>query len=127
MFDQDDDDEKVVEGMVTAGSLASLPQSDTDSMVHSPSTNSLQALPSPSADAQGAQGDGLTTGDKDTKAESRTGLTNGDLETNIERLTAEDGATSTIITIANQEVPLNVTKSKTFCLSNVVLDTSPRH
>ncbi|KAL8587079.1 hypothetical protein ACOMHN_026047 [Nucella lapillus] len=46
VVEEDDDDTGVV-CMVTSGSLASLQQSDTDSMAHSASTNSLQNLTSP--------------------------------------------------------------------------------
>lgn len=124
--EKDGDGEKVLEGqemLVNSDSLASLQQSDTDSMVHSLSTSSLTtltvtALPSPDtvsaaptaptpttdSEAQG-QGDGVNANSngvpvptKDSKVEGEH-VTASRSQACVERVTSPDGGTTTIITI----------------------------
>ncbi|KAK7101658.1 SRSF protein kinase 1-like isoform X1 [Littorina saxatilis] len=124
----EEDEEEGKEGMVNSESLASLAQSDTDSMVHSPSTNSLHTLTSttvvnttptptdthakgdgPGGDMVNANSNGISM--SITNAELKPSEMEGKLASTglatVERVTGVDGATTTIITIGQEDSNLN--------------------
>lgn len=110
--------------MVNSESVASLQQSDTDSMVHSPSTSSLTStaviasvLAAPTPNDTQAQGDGInanTNGLMQSRPQAE--LKPSEMEgkpsaASVEKVTSIDGATTTIITIGQEDSNLNI-KSK---------------
>lgn len=131
----EEEEEEEAKGMVNSGSIASLQQSDTDSMVHSPSASSLHALtstaviasvlaaptpapaPTPTPSDAQAQGDGINANanglmqsrhEAELKPSEMEGKPSAAI---VEKVTSVDGATTTIITIGQEDNNLNI-KSK---------------
>ena len=124
-----EEDDGEVKGMVNSNSLASLQQSDTDSMVNSASANSLYSLtPSvaPCDDVQ-AQGDGPESPVSPTSvlpatvAQLKLSETEGTApaadSVSVNQATDADGTTTTIITIGEENNSLNPESKLLFTVS----------
>ncbi|XP_025106527.1 SRSF protein kinase 3-like isoform X2 [Pomacea canaliculata] len=116
-------EEDIGKGMVMSESLASLQQSDTDSMVHSASTNSLQALAVTSPVDTVLTIESQVNEDNISASNTAEYSTSASLSVSghsscVETVTRVDGATATIITISQE----NNTKTKDLYKENGEVD-----